>query len=79
MLLVLMRGRGLHDMAKFQVSPAEKFAFKTGKWSKWIKQFERFHIASGLEMQAELNQVDALIYTMGEEAEYILVFLYCNA
>ncbi|KAI4890554.1 hypothetical protein NFI96_006207, partial [Prochilodus magdalenae] len=32
-------------------------------------------IASGLELQAEENQVNALIYTMGEEAEDILTSL----
>lgn len=43
---------------------------------KWIKRFERFHIASGLEEEDEENQVNALIYSMGEEAEDILLSLH---
>ncbi|XP_061132648.1 uncharacterized protein K02A2.6-like [Syngnathus typhle] len=63
-------------MAQYQVMPPEKFTFKAEDWPKWIKRFERFRIASGLETQAEENQVNALIYSMGEEAEDILVSLH---
>ncbi|RVE55527.1 hypothetical protein OJAV_G00235410 [Oryzias javanicus] len=62
-------------MSRFQVPPPEKFTFKADDWPKWIKRFERFRIASGLETQAEENQVNALIYSMGEEAEDIWVSL----
>ncbi|RVE73710.1 hypothetical protein OJAV_G00033850 [Oryzias javanicus] len=62
-------------MSRFQVPPPEKFTFTADDWPKWIKRFERFRIASGLETQAEENQVNALIYSMGEEAEDILVSL----
>ncbi|MCJ8732385.1 hypothetical protein PDJAM_G00210790 [Pangasius djambal] len=65
-------------MSQFQVPPPEKFTFKADDWPKWIKRFERFRIASGLETQAEENQVNALIYTMGEEAEDILVSLHLS-
>ncbi len=41
--------------------------------------FERFRIASGLETQAEENQVNALIYMMGEEAKDILTSLHLSA
>ncbi len=63
-------------MSQFQVSPPEKFSFKADDWPKWIKRFERFRMASGLETQAEENQVNALIYMMGEEAEDILTSLH---
>lgn len=65
-------------MSQFQVPPPEKFTFKAEDWSKWIKRFERFRIASGLETQANENQVNALIYTMGEEAEDILISLHLS-
>ncbi|XP_078793900.1 uncharacterized protein LOC105353799 isoform X3 [Oryzias latipes] len=65
-------------MSRFQVPPPQKFSFKADDWPKWIKRFERFRIASGLETQAEENQVNALIYSMGEEAEDILVSLHLS-
>ncbi len=66
-------------MSQFQVSPPEKFSFKADDWQKSLKRFERFRIASGLETQAEENQVNALIYTMGEEAEDTLTLLHLSA
>ncbi|KAJ8403171.1 hypothetical protein AAFF_G00353880 [Aldrovandia affinis] len=65
-------------MNQFQVTPPEKFTFKSDDWPKWIKRFDRFHIASGLETQADENQVNSLIYTMGKEAEDILVSLHLS-
>nr|XP_055074185.1 uncharacterized protein K02A2.6-like [Misgurnus anguillicaudatus] len=65
-------------MNQFQVSPPEKFTFKADDWLKWIKRFERFRIASGLETQADENQVNALIYVMGEEAEDILTSMHLS-
>ena len=62
-------------MERFHVPPPEKFTFKPEEWPKWIERFERFRVASGLETQPEGNQVNALIYTMGEEAEDILTSL----
>ncbi|KAI4883040.1 hypothetical protein NFI96_008821 [Prochilodus magdalenae] len=57
-------------MERFQIPPPPKFDFTwPEEWPKWIKRFERFRIASGLELQAEENQVNTLIYTMGDEAE----------
>lgn len=63
-------------MERFQIPPPPKFDFtRPEEWSKWIKRFERFRIASGLELQAEENQVNTLIYTMGDEAEDIITSL----
>ena len=66
-------------MAQYQVKPPEPFSFKAEEWTKWIKRFDRFRIASGMDAQDEENQVNALIYTMGEQAEDIVVSLHLNA
>ncbi|KAI4881647.1 hypothetical protein NFI96_006235, partial [Prochilodus magdalenae] len=63
-------------MERFQIPPPPKFDFtRPEEWPKWIKRFERIQIASGLELQAEENQVNTLIYTMGDEAEDIITSL----
>ena len=59
-------------MATFQVVPPEKFSFKAEEWPKWFRRFERFRIASKLVEESEVNQVNALIYMMGDEADDIL-------
>lgn len=60
----------------FQVPPPPSFSFtKSEEWPRWIKRFERFRIASSLELQLEENQVNTLIYTMGEEAEDVITSL----
>ena len=59
-------------MALFQVQPAEKFSFKPEDWLKWIRRFERFRMASGLEKESEESQVNTLIYSMGGEADDIV-------
>ncbi len=54
----------------------QKFNFsKPEEWPKWSKRFERFRVVSGLELLPEENQVNTLIYTMGDEAEDILTSL----
>ncbi|XDV25073.1 hypothetical protein PO909_029054 [Leuciscus waleckii] len=63
-------------MDRFQIPPPPKFDFtKPEEWPKWIRRFERFRIASGLELQPDENQVNTLIYTMGDEAEDIVTSL----
>ena len=59
-------------MASFQVHLPEKFSFKPEEWPKWILRFERFRLASGLSKEDEESQVNALIYSMGDEADEIL-------
>ena len=60
-------------MAMFQWAPPEKFTFRTPQeWPKWIRRFERFRQASGLAGKGEESQVNALIYSMGTEADDIL-------
>ena len=65
-------------MAQYQVKPPDPFSFKAEEWTKWIKWFERFRIASGLDTQDKENQVNVLIYSMGEQAEGIVVSLHLN-
>ena len=61
-------------MAAFQISPPENFSFTRPKeWPRWIKRFERYRQVSGLCNNAELSQVNALVYAMGYQAEDILM------
>jgi hypothetical protein len=39
---------------------------------KWIRRFERYRVASGLNVNNEAFQVNTLIYSMGDEAQDIL-------
>ena len=60
-------------MATIQVAPPEKFNFSSPEgWTKWIRRFERYRVASGLSAKPEENQVNTLIYTMGDEGDDIL-------
>jgi hypothetical protein len=53
----------------FQVAPPEPFSFSTpSEWPKW-RWFERFRIASGLTSKSAEEQVNVLIYLMGDAAE----------
>ena len=59
-------------MSTFQVTPLERFSFKPKEWSKWIRRFDCFRLASELNKKDEESQVDLLIYSMGDEADNIL-------
>ena len=60
-------------MATYQITPPESFAFnRLEEWPKWIRRFERFRQASGLDTKGEESQINALIYTMGNHADDIL-------
>ena len=39
---------------------------------KWIRRFKRFRQASGLSNKSQENQVNTLIYTMGDQGDDIL-------
>ena len=59
--------------ATFQVSAPEPFNFsRPEEWTKWIRRFDRFRKASGLEAKPDETQVNTLIYSMGDEADDIL-------
>ena len=58
--------------ASYQIAPPEPFNFSCPKeWTKWIRRFERFQIASGLNEKPQETQVNTLIYTMGDNADEI--------
>ena len=61
-------------MGNLQVAPPENFTFsKPEEWTKWSKQFKNYRQASGLTERDETSQVRTIIYTMGDEAEDILI------
>ena len=55
------------SVANYQVPPPDKFSFKPEDWTRWIRCFER------LDQKSGENQVNTLVYSMGEEADDILV------
>ena len=63
----------IRSVANFQVTPPEKFSFKPEDWPKWIQRFDRFCKATGLDKETGENQVNTLIYTMGEQADDIFI------
>lgn len=59
--------------ATFSIQPPEAFDFsKPQDWERWIRRFERFRLASNLHLSSQANQVNTLIYCMGDEADDIL-------
>ena len=61
-------------MADIRLQPPEAFDFKnTDDWTRWKRRFEQFRIASSLDTQSDSKQVSMLLYSMGEEAEVVLV------
>lgn len=60
-------------VATFSIQPPEPFDFsKPHEWTKWIRRFERFRQASNLTASSEENQVNTLIYCMGDKADNVL-------
>ena len=63
-------------MASYQIAPPQRFNFsQPEEWPKWIRRFERFRQASGLNTKAQDSQVNTLVYAMGDEADDILTSL----
>jgi len=63
-------------MASFQIAPPEQFTFEQPEeWPKWIRRFERFREASGLSAKEDPQQINTLIYCMGDAADDILTSL----
>ncbi|GBN61794.1 Transposon Ty3-G Gag-Pol polyprotein [Araneus ventricosus] len=59
-------------MAALHINPPENFAFSTPcNWSKWKMRFERYRIAFELSTKTGNEQVNSLLYIMGEQAEDI--------
>ena len=66
------------SIASYQVTPPELFNFKAGDWPKWIQRFERFRKATGLDEKKGENQVNTLIYSMGQQADDIFASFTLN-
>ena len=60
-------------IASYQVPPPEKFNFKPEEWFRWIKCFKRFQKGTGLDQKDGESQVSTLIYSMGKEADDIVM------
>lgn len=59
--------------AMISIQPPEAFDLsKPQDWERWIRRFERFRLASNLHLSTDANQVNTLIYCMGDEADDIL-------
>ena len=56
-------------VANCQVPSPEKFSFKPEDWTRWIRRFET----------SRENQVNTLVYCMGEEVDDIMVSFGLNA
>ena len=55
------------------IKPPGQFDFRKPEgWTKWIQRFERYRIASGLHIADGDQQVNTLLYTMGEEGDEIM-------
>ena len=52
--------------------PPENFSFQSVEWESWLRRFNRFRVASGLNDKPGNIQVDTLIYIMGPHAETII-------
>lgn len=61
-------------MASVKLQPPPPFPFhKPDEWTKWRKRFAQFRLASGLSKESVERQISTLLYTMGEEADDILM------
>ena len=53
--------------------PAKNFSFsKPEEWPKWFHRFQQFHQASGLTDKTSENQLNTLVYKMGDTTDDIL-------
>ena len=54
------------------VRPPKSFDFSQfEEWPRWVKRFERYRVISGLSKQEGALHVNALLYALGGEPEYI--------
>ena len=57
-------------MATSTLRSPEAFNFsKPDEWPKWLKRFKQYRSATGLADKSETQQIDTLLYCMGEDAE----------
>uniref|UniRef100_X1ZZB7 Retrotransposon gag domain-containing protein n=2 Tax=Capitella teleta TaxID=283909 RepID=X1ZZB7_CAPTE len=55
-------------------APAE-FSFRPDDWPRWLTRYNRYRSAGRMDEEEGDRQVDALLYTMGEESENIFANL----
>ena len=61
-------------MATNHIPTVEKFNFsQPDEWAKWLRRFERFYQASGIDSKSKESQVNALVYSMGNKTGDILL------
>ena len=60
-------------MAMPGINPPKGLDFSNARstWGAWKQRFERYRTASGIRDKSAEQQVDILIYVMGDEAESI--------
>ena len=57
-----------------KLNPPEKFNFGDPlAWSRWSSRWSRYREASGLSTRPEREQITTFIYTLGEQAEDVLL------
>ena len=60
-------------MYQAPVSPPQEFSFRSEDWERWRNRWSRYLSCSGLTSQPDAVKIDTLIYTMGEQAEDLLL------
>lgn len=59
--------------ATFTINPPDPFDFsRPEELEKWIRWFKRFTLVSNLNSSFDINQVNTLVYCMGDEADDVL-------
>ena len=57
-----------------RLNPPDKFDFNDpGQWSRWKARWLRYREASRLCEQAEKEQINTLVYTLGPQAEDVIL------
>lgn len=63
----------VRDLAP-KLNTPDRFDFSDpGGWTRWRSRWRRFREASGLDTGPEKKQINTLIYTLGEQAEDIVL------
>ena len=59
--------------AHTQIQPPNQFHFRNPEgWIKWIQRFERYRIATELNLKGDEQQINTLLYMMGDEVDEIM-------
>ena len=57
-----------------KLNPPDRFDFNDpGAWQRWVARWTRYREASGLINRPEREQITTFIYTLGEQAEDIIL------